>query len=145
MIIRGLSLVFVFYMLITIISSLAYSYQVNTFSGKELKSITFSWNGNARGVNLISPLDLAVPDSKLPGSSSQICANVTSSRGYNVVSIFEGKMVCCSLSSDTRYHIPFKEIGDERYYLCGAWPRTEIVHQPIKSAALFTAPILTNK
>jgi hypothetical protein len=48
----------------------------------------------------------------------------------------EGTTVCCWVADSEQLLVPFKDIGDNRHYLCGAWPYLDHVTQSIKNSKL---------
>ncbi|MEF1217103.1 hypothetical protein REH76_04630, partial [Photobacterium damselae] len=115
-------------------SSLLYSIEVARFYGLNATEMKLTPNGKGWG-NLISVRDLQA--SKPTGTINELCSDVTPiTRDHRSISVNEsGIMVCCA-TDNFNDSVPFKDVNGQRHYLCGKWPTTNEVSQPIKLSKL---------
>lgn len=68
------------------------------------------------------------------GSISEICPDTLSTRGHLTISysLPADDMVCCVVDEEQLF-LPYKDVGDNRHYLCGNWPRTDEIIKPLSA------------
>jgi hypothetical protein len=114
--------------------SLMYTYKLAEFHEVDYSLLEHgvTTNGHTSYGDFIEVLDLAVIPTKGEGTANELCPNVSSERGYlTIVSVAGYTDVCCEVA-ENQFLVPFKDIGDQRHYLCGEWPLLDHVIQPIK-------------
>ncbi|WP_338729037.1 hypothetical protein V8687_23530 (plasmid) [Shewanella baltica] len=110
-------------------------YYVLSFYMTQSRIAEFSGMNSHYGVarsNMIAVSDLAAENLTFT-HKQQICHNITSSRGMVTLSFVNDVTVCCDTSE---WLVPYRNVGSNREYMCGKWPRIEIVYQPLKTTKL---------
>lgn len=118
-----------------------YTYELSKFYGYDYK---FSEHGIALNGstwiemgNYISIRDLAADAPGPTGSTpAQMCSDVTFERGTPTISFVGETAVCCWASNEDQWLVPFKDVADTRYYMCGKWPHIDIVSKPISKTKI---------
>lgn len=82
--------------------------------------------------NMIAVTYLAA-ESKAFTHKQQVCPDFRSSRGEITLSFVENIIVCCDTDE---WLVPYRDVGSNREYLCGKWPKFEVVTQPLEKARL---------
>lgn len=82
---------------------------------------------------LIAVSDIAASTEIAYGTIPDWCPNISSSRGKTTLSVINDVMVCCDTEE---WLVPYKDEGENRLYLCGKWPRIEIITQPLSKTKL---------
>lgn len=91
---------------------------------------------NAPFKRLIAVSDFAASTEIAYGKIPDWCPNISSSRGKTTLSVVNDIMVCCDTDE---WLVPYKDVGENRLYLCGKWPRIEIITQPLNKTKLGVA------
>lgn len=90
-----------------------------------------------RPSQLISVMDLAATPNVGTSSVDVLCPGITSSRGYTSLSDMNDGDQLITVCCDTQqWLVPFKDVGDSREYLCGKWPHSEVVTQPLSNTKI---------
>lgn len=125
-----------------LISTVMYTYNVISFYGVDYsyKEHGFALNGKGLIGDVISAHELKAYQAELEkGSVQEACRDVHSERGRITLSYIGGAGVCCWLSDQNQWLVPYRDEGDTRHYLCGAWPFLDHVQQKIVDSKLVSA------
>jgi hypothetical protein len=94
-------------------------------------------NGRTGFGDFINVSDLAVTPLEGGGPVNEWCPGVSSERGHITMGfVGEDTAVCCWVADKNQWLVPFKDVGEQRHYLCGEWPLLDHVIQPIKNSKL---------
>lgn len=121
--------------LIKIILALYVLYYVVSFYMTQSDIADFAGTKTNFGIaqsNMIAVIDFAA-ENRAFTHKQQVCPNITSSAGEITLSFFDNVMVCCNTDE---WLVPYRDVGSNREYLCGKWPRIEIISQPLDKTKL---------
>jgi hypothetical protein len=130
---------FVTFIAYQLISTTMYTYSVVSFYGEDYSYEKHGFALNGKGVigDVINSHDLmAYKDDLAKGEYARACRDVQSERGRISITYIGGSSVCCELSDNNQWLVPYRDEGDTRHYLCGAWPFLDHVTQKIESSKL---------
>jgi len=118
-----------------------YTYELAKFYGEDYKFSVhgIALNGRTGWGNQINVTDIATTTPVTgEGTVEEWCPNVTSKRGHVSMGFIgeEGESVCCWVSDSYQWLVPYKDVDNQRHYLCGEWPNLDYVIQPIKQSKL---------
>jgi len=116
-----------------------YTYKLAEFYGVEydISQHGIALNGRTGFGNQIAITELTVTPLPGGGQVKEWCPNVTSKRGFVTIStVGDETTVCCLASNRNQWTVPYKDVGEERHYLCGEWPLLDHVVQPKKNSSL---------
>jgi hypothetical protein len=120
-----------------IIGFVGYHLIVGVMTQYEVAKFTDSKLFWARPSQLISVMDLAATSNVVTSSVAVLCPGITSSRGYTSLSDMNNGDKLITICCDTQqWLVPFKDVGDRREYLCGKWPHSEVVTQPLSNTKI---------
>jgi hypothetical protein len=136
--IAGFCLAWFIYMLA---GTAMYTYELVKFYGDNysFSEHGIALNGRTGWGDQINVMDLAtVTPADGGGPIPEWCPNVSSNRGHITMGFVgeEGNSVCCWVADSNQWLVPYKDIGEDRHYLCGEWPFLDHVIQPIKNSKL---------
>ncbi len=130
---------FICYVLYQILATGMYTYHLNKFLERDysFKEHGFALNGKSLSGDTINVRDLLAYTPEPIGSSVQeMCRDVQSERGHTTLGFVGEYAVCCWTADEDQWLVPYKEVGDTRHYLCGAWPHLDHVTQKIADSKL---------
>lgn len=116
-----------------------YTYKLAEFYGVDynFSKHGVALNGRTGFGDLINVSDLAVTPLDGGGPVNEWCPGVSSKRGHVTMGfVGEDTAVCCWVADENQWLVPFKDVGEQRHYLCGEWPLLDHVIQPIKNSKL---------
>lgn len=116
------------------VGTILYTYELTKFYERDydFDRDGIALNGRTGRGSMINISDIAAitPDSG-SGTVQDWCPNISSKRGHVTMSFAGDTAVCCLLTDENQYLVPYKDSDGYRHYLCGAWPMIDEVKQPL--------------
>lgn len=130
---------FIGYVLNQIYNTTMYNIKLADFYGEDYsfsqKGIVL--NGSIANGQMISVRDL---EALSPGDGlhtvPELCPHITSKRGHNTLSFVGDISVCCWVADEKQWLVPYKDVGENRHYLCGKYPHLDHVIQPLTKTVI---------